>query len=198
MTIEAPAGGVIARAWHAGHWYEAPLLEHIRTLGVDGLAVDAGANIGNHTLWFARACSLTVAAFEPLHHALLRGNVHRNGLDAQVNVYPFALGASATTALHLGKGALRTGSGAIPVRTLDSCELTGVALVKADVEGMEPQALAGGEQTIRRDRPVIFAEVWPGHEAALAAVLTPWGYRKVRRFYGRGGTPTPVEEWRHE
>jgi len=30
VVIETPAGGVIASAWRAGRWYEAPLLEQLR------------------------------------------------------------------------------------------------------------------------------------------------------------------------
>ena len=194
MVIEAPAGGVILRAWRARRWYEQPLLDHIRQLKLTGLAVDAGANVGNHTLWFARACGLRVAAFEPILHELLRSNVRRNGLGSRVSVYPFALGTSEQTAEHLGKGALQVGCGDIPVRTLDSVGLEGVVLLKADVEFMEPAVLAGGEETIRRDRPIIFAEVHPGHEAALAAVLAPWGYVRIRRHRSKF-VATPIEEW---
>jgi FkbM family methyltransferase len=199
LTIEAPRGGVIARAWGAGRWYEFPLLEYIRSLRLRGLAVDAGANVGNHTLWLSRACGLRVAAFEPLHHAILERNVARNRAAGLVTIYRVALGAGTAAATHLGKGALRVGFGEIPVRTLDSFALGGehgpVALIKADVEFMEPQVLAGGAATIRRDRPIILSEVHPGHEAALAAVLRPLGYRRTQRFRSKF-VATPIEEWR--
>jgi len=196
VVIETPAGGVIASAWRAGRWYEAPLLEHVRGLHLKGLAVDAGANVGNHTLWFALACHLKVAAFEPLHAALLRANVERNACRDRVTVYETALGSGPAKALHRGKGELAVGTGTIPVAALDSFDLVNVVLIKADVEFMEPAVLAGGARTIQRDRPIIVAEVHPGHEQALADVLTPWRYVKTKRFHGKF-SPTPVEEWRY-
>lgn len=194
LTIEAPVGGVIARAWAAGRWYEFPLLEYIKRLNLKGNVVDAGANIGNHTLWFAVACNLPVVAFEPLHGDILSRNVQKNKVPG-VTIHKVALGAVDTTAEHLGKGALQVGAGTLPVRTMDSFGLQNVAMIKADVEFMEPDVLRGGERTIRRDHPIIFSEVHPGREALLAEVLSPWGYRLHKRFRSKFN-PTPIEEWR--
>jgi FkbM family methyltransferase len=157
--------------------------------------VDAGANIGNHTIWLAVVCGLEVAAFEPIKHAELDANLALNGLSGQVAVHRVALGDEDTTALHMGKGRLDTGKGALPVRMLDSFGLEGVSVIKADVEGMEPAVLQGGEETIRRDRPVIFAEEWGQSEHdAIAGVLEPWGYTMMSRFHGKGSA-TPVGRW---
>jgi len=196
LELEAPAGGSIARTWKLGLWYEAPLLLHIQAQQFHGLAVDAGANIGNHALWLALACGLQVVAFEPLYHRLLARNVAQNGAGELVTVHPCALGIGEQLAEHVGKDALKVGAGTIPVRALDNFDLRGVVLIKADVEFMEPDVLLGGERTIRRDRPVIYAEVHPGHEAALVAVLAPWGYVQTKRFHSQQNA-TPVEEWRH-
>lgn len=208
--------GKIGRCFRKGVPYEKPLLEHIHAEGFAGLAVDAGANIGNHALWFALVCGLRVAAFEPLHHELLAEHVALNGAGDLVRVYPYALGDVDGEATHVGKGRLDpagvegmagsdepdvasgqwVGSGAaVTVRTLDSFGLVGVSVIKADVEGMEAHVFRGGEQTIRRDRPVIFAETRGDEEhSEIAAVLQPWGYRVTERFTGRGSR-TPVERW---
>lgn len=179
----------------AGRPYEAALLEHIHDCQFRGVAVDAGANIGNHSLWLAAVCGLRVVAFEPIKHADLHRNIALNGLDGRIRVEPVALGAESTTALHQGKGRLKTGKGGLPVRTLDSFGLGDVTLVKADVEGMEAAVFAGGERTIRRDRPVIFAEEWSLTEHdRIAAVLEPWGYKMTRRFAGKESA-TPVGRW---
>lgn len=85
------------------------------------------------------------------------------------------------------------------MRTLDSYGFTGVELMKIDVEGMEPHVLRGGEVTIRRDHPIIFAEEWdddPKWHQGIADVLEPWGYRMRKVFRGRE-SPTPVGEWVH-
>jgi FkbM family methyltransferase len=189
------AQGKIPACWRAGVPYEKPLLDHIYAERFTGLAVDAGANIGNHTLWFAGICGLDVAAFEPIKHTELARNVDLNELGDKITVHPSALGVIDGQALHVGKGRLATGKGTLPVRDLDGYGLTDVAVIKVDVEGMEPQVLAGAEYTIRDQRPVIFAEEWgqPEH-AAIAAVLEPWGYRLTRRFSGKGSA-TPVGRW---
>lgn len=188
--------GKITRCVRAGRPYEAPLLEHIFTQEFEGVAVDAGANFGNHTLWMAVMCGLHVEAFEPIQHQVLARNVAHNGLDEdRVRIHPVALGAAAGTATHVAKGTLDPqADGTIPVATLDSFDLHDVAVIKADVEDMEPAVLAGGEQTIRRDRPVIFAEAHPGQHDKIAAVLKPWGYTMTAALNAPEST-TPVERW---
>lgn len=187
--------GKVASCMRAGRPYEQPLLEHIRQQQFPGTAVDAGANLGNHTMWMAVMCGLQVVAFEPLWHETLTHNVQLNRLGGRVRVEPVALGGISGTAEHTGRGRLHAGTGDVPVRRLDDYQLTNVSLIKADVEGMEPALLRGAEATIRRDRPVIFAEEWgqPQH-LAIAAVLGPWRYAMTRRFLGYNRT-TVVGRW---
>jgi FkbM family methyltransferase len=186
--------GKIAGYWRRGKLYEAPLLKRIYRRRYRGTALDVGANIGNHTLWLAIVCGLRVVAFEPVEHAELSANVALNDLGGRVWVEPVALGDACGTAEHVGAGRLAPG-GDLPVRTLDSYRLRGVRLVKIDVEGMEPAVLRGGEQTIRRDRPTIWAEEHNQTEhRAIADVLEPWGYRMVQRLHGRGQA-TPMGRW---
>lgn len=187
--------GTIRATWRTGRPYEAELLEYIYSLAVSGLAVDVGANIGNHTLWFAGPCGLEVDAFEPRLHDELASNVDLNGFDDRVRVHAVALGARVGSANHVGKGRLEPAHlGPISVRPLDLMRLTDVALIKIDVEGMEPAVLRGAERTIHRDRPVIFAETWESNRAAIADILKPLGYRPATRFYARPGSQ-PVVEW---
>jgi len=187
--------GKIAACVAAGRPYEAPLLEHIYRQRFTGLAVDAGANIGNHTLWFAVMCGLRVAAFEPIHADVLRRNVALNGLEDRVQVEPVALGDTDGAATHIGKGRLEVGAGPIPIRRLDDYHLSDVALIKADVEGMEAFVLRGGVETIRRDRPVVYAEAWDDtYHQGIADVLEPLGYARTKRFHGKDSA-TPVEGW---
>ncbi len=48
----------------------------------------------------------------------------------------------------------------IKVTTLDSKNFQNISLIKLDVEGMEIEVLEGGVETIKRERPVIFIEIW--------------------------------------
>ncbi|KPP95364.1 FkbM family methyltransferase [Erythrobacter sp. HL-111] len=47
---------------------------------------------------------------------------------------------------------------AVPTRTLDSFGIESVGFIKIDVEGHELAVLQGGEQTIRRNRPMLLLE----------------------------------------
>jgi FkbM family methyltransferase len=197
------APGKVIACMRVGKPYERPLLEHIYRLGLTGLAVDVGANVGNHTMWLAAVCGLHVAAFEPIVPMQLQSNVVLNNLEDRVDIYPDALGAVNGEYLkHVGEGKLRkprnNGSHAdIRIHTLDSYKLEDVTLIKIDVEGMEAAVLRGGEETIRRDRPVIFAEEWAGNpkwHRQIAAVLEPWGYHMTERLHGRESA-TPVGKW---
>ena len=47
-------------------WYEIKLLEHIRDLNLNGVYIDVGGNIGNHSLYFLNHCNSTkLFIFEP-------------------------------------------------------------------------------------------------------------------------------------
>jgi FkbM family methyltransferase len=66
----------------------------------------------------------------------------------------------------------------VPKVTIDSLDLEDVRFIKMDVEGHELAALRGAEKTIRRDRPMLIAEL----EARLQPIdrvidlLASWGY----------------------
>jgi FkbM family methyltransferase len=197
----------VTRLMRAGRAYEQPLLEHIFNRRFRGTAIDVGANVGNHALWLASICKLRVVAFEPIEHAALRANVALNYLDEWIDVHPYALGAEAGWARHTGAGVLEfvkqdppipVGLD-IPVHRLDDYGLEDVAVIKADVEGMEVPVLRGGEETIRRWKPVIYAEEWDSdtrwHDM-LQGLLGPWGYRMTRLFRAPD-VGTPIGQWEH-
>jgi FkbM family methyltransferase len=50
----------------------------------------------------------------------------------------------------------------VPVRTLDTFALTRIDFLKIDTEGYERHVLAGGLETIRRERPAVLVEQKPG------------------------------------
>lgn len=202
-----PASRVANRLQH-GIPYEHRLLHYIHGRKYSGIAIDVGAHIGNHALFFACVCGLEVIAFEPLHWKECRDNVDRN--DADVRVEPVALGDREGWAQPLdeqeqiapasGWGvvelrACEAGApGALPVRTLDSYALTAgrICLIKIDVEGMEAEVLRGAGATIRTHRPDLYIEARDAaaHEL-IAEVLRPWEYTHTLT----ARTSTPVEVW---
>lgn len=142
----------------------------LAVLSAGDVVVEAGANIGAHTVPIARKVGPQgkVYAFEPQRHlfAVLCTNICLNGLE---NVVPewAAVGAEpGQTAIPMPSLASRANFGGIglgtgePVRmvTIDSLNLTALRLLKADVEGFERHVIEGAAETIRRCKPVLFVE----------------------------------------
>jgi FkbM family methyltransferase len=178
----------------SGTFYESDVLERLRSLvaarAAGSTAIDVGAFIGTHSVYFARFCGLRrVIAFEsnPAAFAVLVANVHTNGLDDSVFPINKALGSQlgyadvvAGSSANQGTSRVRyTAEHAIdrvPASTLDD-EIMGrdlgtVALIKIDVEGAELEVLRGASETIGRDRPVMCIEIHtPRHLMTVLATL---------------------------
>ncbi len=136
------------------------------------LAIDAGANIGALTAVMARAVAPggIVLAFEPqrILFQILCANLSLNEID---NVHPrqAALGAEPGVTrvpfIDYGRqdnfGGVSMGAAqgeAVRVETIDALRLRRLALLKADVEGMEAELLQGAAETIGRLRPLLYVE----------------------------------------
>ncbi len=154
-----------------GTFYEPSLLASLGTrLRPGDVVVDVGANIGNHTIYFAGVCGCRVVAFEPNPDAarLLRAAISQNGLAGRVDVREIALGHSAgvgyldesAAADNLGAVGVVVGEeGVVRIYTLDSQELPGSPrLIKIDAEGMEADILRGANRVLRRSRPMVCVE----------------------------------------
>lgn len=160
--------------------YELEALEELifPRMDRDGQAIDLGANIGNHSLFFARHFPRVVSLEpHPRTFKLLSCNA-----DLVPNVIALNVGASDTETevmvaqdlLNLGATSVRPsdrpiGLGSKPVNLklvpIDSIpEITSgqrVAFVKLDIEGHEEAALRGAVNLLRRDMPVVAMEVLP-------------------------------------
>lgn len=173
-------GGRIGSKLANGEPYERQLLADIASRNLTGVAFDIGAHVGNHSLYLAAVCGLTVYAFEPHPESfrMLQANLALNpSLD--VRAVNCAAGAHEGRARFAGRMQLKTGRGHVPVRALDELvEPCDLAVVKVDVEGMEPEALAGMARHLVRTRPVVYTETHTRTAGRrTAAVLEPLGYR---------------------
>ncbi len=171
-----------------GRFYELPFLEHVRALDLGGTYLDVGTNIGNHAVYFAAFCpSEQVIGFEPVARwrSLALSNLAANGCEGKSKVFPTGL-LDRTGAIDFNPYGT---SMVLNCRTLDESlpDLTGVSLMKMDIEGSEPQALLGGKEFFKRNRPLIYAEVLGSPETLLAAAFAV-GYRHSGVVLG-GATP---------
>lgn len=137
------------------------------------VVLDAGANIGAHTVFFARATEPkgAVFAFEPqrLVFQLLCANVALNDF-IHVWCYPCALGEKPGTILvptlrpdrenNFGGLSLEGRTRGEPVQVIraDSLPIASCRLIKIDVEGMELSALKGCTGLIERFGPALYVE----------------------------------------
>jgi FkbM family methyltransferase len=186
--------------------YEHDLLEPLSWLLSDGdTVVDVGANIGNHTAYFAIACNATVHAFEPNPLAVryLRANVELNGLESRVHLHEEAVsdrsGRSAIdpheTELGMSK-VLPAVDGPIRTVRLDDYNDQDVRLIKIDVEHEEEKVIRGAMELVRRTRPIIVAEAAVDDERKkIDSLLSPLGYLRFPSSFAY--TPTWVYLPRH-
>ncbi len=134
---------------------------------------DVGANIGAHTLAFARLVGPTglVAAFEPQRvvFQMLCANVALNGLARVWTMWAACgrgLGQSKVPALDYrrinnvgGLSLVGAPEGeSVPTMPLDEVATPSCHFIKIDVEGMESEVIAGAEKTIAKWRPMLYVE----------------------------------------
>lgn len=160
------------------------------------LVIEAGANIGSHTLPLSRAVGEegAVIAFEPqrLVFHLLCANLALNSI-ANVYAYQKAVGATSGTILvpqldptaDCNFGGLPLGQWEegepVPLVRLDDMRLPRLDLLKADVEGMEAEVLAGATRTIAAHRPLVYLECDRQEKSEeLCAQVRQLGYRLWR------------------
>jgi FkbM family methyltransferase len=179
-------------------------------------AVDVGANLGLHSLFFGSRVGPggKVFAFEPEpdNCARLARNIARNRLE-NVEVFMNAAGAAAgATRLYLAEGSIgghsaspHAGLRAIDVAAvrLDDClrgRAARIDIVKIDVEGSEPLVVAGFMETLTRDRPILLIEFAPallracGHapEDLLSTLKSLYSHIVLFRDHRR--PPVPLDE----
>jgi len=177
-----------------------------RHFGDGVIAIDGGANIGVHTIEWAR-CMYgwgRVTAFEAQEIVFyaLAGNVALNNcLNARVRLAALGESCGELTVpqpdyfmpASFGSLELRRRAGteyigqqisyeasagaAVPMVNLDSLALDRLDLVKLDVEGMELEVLRGARDALARHRPIMLIEFIKSDRAALEAFVAGLGYR---------------------
>ena len=140
--------------------------------------IDVGANIGNHSLYFANETGAArVISFEPVEETfgILERNVRLNHLEEKIEIHHCGLGERESRAVIAGYNAGNLGGtpidvseeGDIVVKTLDGFHIKDdIAFMKIDVEGMELPVLRGGAETIGRNHPFIMLEAFDREECA--------------------------------
>lgn len=163
----------VQRNHRKGTFYELKALAALRNVFPDnGVFVDIGANVGNHSLYAALFLNARrVIPFEPNPRAydLLIQNVLVNRLETVFDLSNLGVGVSDEPMSgfameerdrNLGAARMLPGEGSLSVVKGDEV-LSGESpdFIKIDVEGMEMRVLSGLEQTLQRCSPVLLIEV---------------------------------------
>lgn len=168
------------------------------------IALDLGANIGVHSVEWARLMKgwgfvVSVEAQERVFYALAGNLILQNCLNARAiwaaidkecgvieipepdytknsSFGSFELKPSVSTEF-IGQP-IDYGSPSLTVKTItvDSLELPRVDLIKMDIEGMEMDGLLGARQTIERCKPILFVETIKSDKDEIAKFLEGFGY----------------------
>lgn len=194
FSLHAKDGDYIGqRVRGDGTFYEVDMLEAIAMIGLPAgaIAFDVGANIGNHTVYFAAVLGMDVVAVEPdsQNGEFLRLNIAENGISQRVGIAECALGEHGGRAHLIQQIPGNSGTfsmvpdehGLVEVQTLDQLASgRPVGLIKIDVEGHEVEVLKGAMDTLKRHHPVVTTESHSGgHFAAISDLLSPLGYSVV-------------------
>lgn len=187
-------------------WYEIGLLEYIKNLNLNGVYIDVGGNIGNHSLYFLNHCNSTkLYTFEPedLCNEILNINLTKNSKKDFV-VKKIAIWnkecrlkiVKYNSYNNMGMSKViecSENESNIIANSLDN-EISyneNIVLIKIDAEGSEPKVLQGAETLIKLNMPVIICEAATESEFdEINKILIPWGYKiPTQRF---NATPTYV------
>ena len=199
-----------------GTFYEHDLLLHLAHAGLrGGLFIDVGANIGNHSIYFAKFLADHVVCVEPSIElqGVLKNNLEANKLT---NYSLIRCGAGASFGYgelvypldkrsKMGMARIECTSGPqdkhsknnyVKVRTIDSIvknldsslRSLPVKLIKIDVEGMQLDVLKGARFVLESQRPQLIVEANDHKEQdELNSFLREFGYEPVGKFCS---TPT--------
>jgi len=156
--------------------------------------IDVGANIGTHALALSRLVGSNgrVYAFEPqrIVFQMLCANMALNNIE-NVECYQSVVSYKAGSAFiqdirydlennYGGFQVTNSDSGVkVPVIRLDDfLDISGVKLIKIDVEGMEFDVISGAVETILRHKPVLYVENdKPEKSEQLIELIKSLGYR---------------------
>lgn len=176
----------------------------------DGVfAIDGGANIGVHTVEWARqmyawGAVLSFEAQEVVFYALAGNVVINNCLNARVKLaalgetcgelaipQPDYFQSSSFGSLEIKQRENTEFIGQnisydeksmnkIPMVSIDSLNLNRLDFFKLDVEGMEFEVLKGSAETLKRCKPIMLIEILKSDVATLEQFAMDLGYRVFR------------------
>jgi FkbM family methyltransferase len=183
-------------------FYEIEMLEFIKSKQLNGEYVDVGANIGNHSIYFANECPATkVYSFEchdKVYDLLIKNclvnapgkcAMHKLAITCASTVFVKPAGPDnigATKIVLTNENGLRQATSA----RLDDFIATfqNIALIKIDVEGNEFDVLLSAPKIIQKFGPAILIESMWDKFIEVNNFLLSLGYKLSKRFKSDANT----------
>lgn len=207
-----PLDGIQREIVDTATFYEINELKKIDDILPDNpVILDIGANIGNHTLYWALKSpkkAKHIYAFEIIDETydILKKNIEINHLQNRVTAFNFGLSNvnSSAKVKELSDSfqsccaIMEEGDGGYKFKKLDDVKINEkVDFVKIDVEGQEIKVVEGAKQFLSKHKPLIWVEVWSdnyrddskGNRSKYDALMKELGYEQIMEigFYGQTG-----------
>jgi FkbM family methyltransferase len=180
-------------------------LEEYHPNALEGVCLDIGANIGNHSVYFSKLFN-KVRSFEPNPYPfkLLRINTENY---KNIHISNFGLSDQRCSATfftsksNIGGSSLHNESGdeiQVQLEILDELNFNkeNISFIKIDVEGNELQVLKGGEGIFKKHSPIVAFEQHSHEflqgESLVIKKLRSFGYTS---FYCTEASPTYIRAW---
>lgn len=164
----------------------------------DAYILDVGANIGNHSLYFATECKAKkIYAFEPIPttFSILKKNIELNHLENIISPFNVGLSSKATSGIikkysmeNIGATIVeQSKDGNLALARLDDVDLSAferIDFLKIDIEGHEIEMLKGAMETLKRFKPTIYIETFKNNQTEVFGILENLGFQNIARFDG--------------
>jgi len=171
-------------------YYEQSILKAWFKYGVFKTVFDVGANIGNHTLFFAsNSPDAEVYSFEPMpvNYKVLESNIINNSLINRVHLYNKAVGSQkGTVRMKIG---VENNNGTaqiteednenletVEVVAIDDLELPVPDFIKIDTEGYEIQVLNGMKNVLQQSNALVWLEIDSENAMEVYQIMDGFGY----------------------
>lgn len=162
---------ISSQIFNRDKFYEQEDLEaSMKYLGEGDVVLDCGANIGNHSVFWAKICGCKVIAFEPFdknYDLLVKNNeVNDCGIDVRKTLLSDKSRRFSCVSSDRNQGATvyeENENGEFSSKALDDVVDSSlmVKVMKVDVEGEELNVLKGSIGIIERCHPILFVEIHP-------------------------------------
>jgi len=183
------------------------ILELRKTIfGTGVIAIDCGANVGVHTVEWAKLMYdwgevIAIEAQERLYYALAGNIIINNCFNARA-LWAAVGASSGEIGVPVPNYFSPSSFGSLEIRqssdnefigqsidyknvqstrmvTIDELNLRRLDLIKIDIEGMEMEALMGAKETLERCKPVVLVEKIKSDSEGISSFLIAFGYKII-------------------